>query len=79
MAQDFVSDEVIVQYNHSYDNYSLLSVDPINNVAIISLSGETVENAIQRLSADPTVAFVQPNYLYEFSSLPNDPYFANMR
>ncbi len=80
VAQDFVPDEVIVQYDYSQGDYWLFSHDVGGqDIVVVSLSGETVQDAIDRLSADPTIAFVQPNYVYTFSSLPNDPYFGYMR
>ncbi len=77
-AQDFVFDQVIVQYDYSQGSYGLLSNDESDDIVVLTLSGETVQDAIQRLSSDPTVVSVQPNYLYSFSSLPNDPYFSSM-
>ena len=67
-AQDFVFDQVIVQYDYSQGSYGLLSNDESDDIVVLTLSGETVQDAIQRLSSDPTVVSVQPN----------DPYFSSM-
>lgn len=64
VAQNFVANEVIVQYDYSQGDYGLFSQDITNDIVIVSLSGETVENAIDRLSADPDILYVQPNYIY---------------
>lgn len=50
-------------------------------VSIVDLEGETVEAAIARLSEDPDVLHVQPNYIYHTQSFgyPNDTFFPSQR
>ena len=46
-----------------------------SNLACLFLDGETVPEACARLAADPDIAYVQPNYIYEPRDLPDDPDF----
>lgn len=47
-------------------------------VAIVQLEGETVQDAVARLSEDPDVLHVQPNYIYHIQSFsyPSDGFFS---
>lgn len=47
-------------------------------MARVSLSpNESVESALDAYRDDPTVEYVEPNYILRLTSLPNDPQFAN--
>lgn len=54
---------------------------PKENIALISIDEtHTVQSEIARLSLDPNVEYVQPNYIYQLlASPPNDPYFGRQR
>ena len=50
------------------------------NIALITVDGtQSIESQIARLSQDPNVEYVQPNFMYELLSQPDDPYFAYQR
>lgn len=77
----YVDDQVIVQYKS--DSFGLFSQQEVVglDVAIVSLDGESVQDAIARLSQDPDVLHVQPNYVYYTQSFgyPNDTFFSSQR
>lgn len=63
--------EVVDQEEIASSDSTSLSID----VATLS-EDTTITDAIEELAADPAVAFVQPNYMYDlFSVTPNDPYY----
>ena len=67
-------DQVLVQYKPS--GFSLFSTESSSpSLEIVELEGESVDDAIARLSQDPDVLHVQPNFVYTLYSLPNDPFF----
>ncbi len=43
---------------------------------VIPLRGETVDEALARYSADPTVAYAEPDYIVRALAAPNDPYWS---
>ena len=49
---------------------------PQNLTVMESETGETTEDMIKRLQNDPQVEHVEPNYLRQFSAVPNDTDFA---
>lgn len=66
--------QVLIQYRPSgFTLFSTESVAP--SLQLVELEEESVEDAIARLSQDPTVAHVQPNFVYTLSSFPNDSLF----
>ncbi|MDR0650071.1 MAG: hypothetical protein LBG59_01335 [Candidatus Peribacteria bacterium] len=51
-----------------------------DTIAIVEgTQGETTEELIENLSQDPNVEYVQPNYLYQIFSSPNDTYYSTLR
>lgn len=76
----YLEDQVIVQYK--IDGIGLLSDQELSSiVSVVDLDGESVEDAVARLSQDPDVLYVQPNYIYHTQSFgyPNDTFFPSQR
>lgn len=76
----YVDDQVIVQYK--VDWFQLFSQEDLSSVvSVVDLQGESVEDAVARLSEDPDVLHVQPNYVYYTQSFayPNDTFFSSQR
>ena len=57
----------------TYDRFS--HVDPSGTLAKIDLRGMAVERAIEILRKDPSIQYVEPNYIVRTSATPNDPRF----
>lgn len=51
-----------------------------SNIAVMQIEGEeTVMEKIDELKSDPTIEYVQPNFLYKIEMAdPNDTDFANL-
>ena len=76
----YVDDQIIVQYKTDW--LGLFSQEESASViSLIDLNGESVEDALTRLSQDPDVLHVQPNYMYYTQSFwyPNDTFFPSQR
>jgi len=54
---------------------------PTQNISIMKITdGQSVADVIQDLQNDPSVDYVQPNFLYTIQMAdPNDTYFSNQR
>jgi hypothetical protein len=65
---------------YSLDDYThneALAVTANGDCRVFSYADrQALAAGIQALQADPDVAFVQPNFRYEKTAVPNDPYFA---
>jgi subtilisin family serine protease len=55
----------------------LRTLDPIG-VQVLRVPTGTVQSAIDRYRGDPSVEYVEPNYRWHVSAIPNDPYFPNL-
>jgi len=74
----YVPDQVLVQYRPS--GFSLFSAESVSpSLQLVELEGESVQDAIARLSQDPDVLHVQPNFVYTLWSFPNDSFFWQQR
>ncbi len=61
-------------------DFSTQEILPSQNIVLIQIpSDETLATEIQTLQDDPNVEYVQPDFLYTTSSLPNDPSFNKQR
>jgi len=67
-SNDFAkhNDQVLIKFENS---------DEIEAVDL--KEGESMEELMSKLSADPSVDFVEPNYTYKASIIPTDTYFDN--
>ncbi|MFV1951056.1 MAG: S8 family serine peptidase [Nitrospinota bacterium] len=82
---EFVPDEVIVTFRSGLKGLSTDSIHSrtgtrsIRNISRINAqlvkieSGATLEETIALYNKDPNVEFVQPNFIYHASLIPNDP------
>ncbi|MBU45751.1 MAG: peptidase S8 [Spirochaetaceae bacterium] len=89
--QRYVPGEVIVKYKPGLtDNaqvartnglglQSSLQISRLKAVKARILTGETVEEAVERLRKDPMVEYAEPNYLYQkFAPAPNDTHWGKL-
>ncbi|MCA1830036.1 MAG: S8 family serine peptidase, partial [Actinobacteria bacterium] len=82
-ARASAPDEVLVRFRHGASQGSALrAIHAMSSTALRQgwtrvkiASDESVDAAIARLSSDPSVESVQPNYVYKVSELPNDTLF----
>jgi hypothetical protein len=75
----YVPDQVLVQYRPT--GFSLFSSDSSSSssIEIVELDGESVEDAIVRLSQDPDVLHVQPNFVYTLFDFTSSFFFNDQR
>lgn len=83
----YASDQLIVKFKSTTEakklreKHSLKTNKKLNSIGaeVVNIpKGKNVQNLVKELKKDPSVEFVQPNYKYYTSSLPNDPYFSNL-
>ncbi len=46
-----------------------------NSMFLLKIKGETVEEAIEKLSENPNILYAEPNHVMHLFSTPNDPYY----
>ncbi|MEO8698170.1 MAG: S8 family serine peptidase, partial [Acidimicrobiales bacterium] len=85
IEQEHVDGQVVVGFYASADssaaesalNRADVTLDralKVTNVSLVSTdSGQSIEQAIATLRAQPGVRFAEPNYIYKTSATPNDP------
>jgi len=81
--------EIIVKFKDSAtaaertaieNDIGLVQVDPLSLIHAEhgKASKLTVEQAIARYQGNPKVAYIEPNYIYQASAVPNDPQFPQL-
>lgn len=53
------------------------SIERLNTLLVSGKGKRSTEQMVQELKGDPSVEYVQPNFYYYASSLPNDPQFSS--
>jgi serine protease len=85
---DYVPGQLVVRFNDELDDAGVASLLGrmgareagrsrfTRGLRVLSLpAGQSVEQAVSRYSAQPGVAWAEPNYLRRLSFTPNDPFF----
>jgi hypothetical protein len=93
-AQEYVEGQVIVVYEQpiigvlsvalspveSYTTLSTFSTEHNETMAVVvGKNGESTQELMDQFSKDSRVKHVQPNYLYQVFSTPNDTFYSNLR
>lgn len=82
--EKYVPGELIVKYKNNtvstkvrtkHSLKSLKKLKAIDAEVVKVQTGTSMDSQMEKLEADPSVEYVQPNYLYKPSALPNDPSF----
>ncbi|WP_318506997.1 S8 family serine peptidase [Bacillus sp. T3] len=85
--EKFATDEVIIKFKTKAsaqklrDKHSLKTTKKLSSIGaeVVKVpKDKKVESLVKDLKNDPSVVFVQPNYKYYTSSIPNDPMFGNL-
>jgi subtilisin family serine protease len=86
-ASGFVTAEVLVRFRPSASDADIAAFTTRNQLESVEAfphlrihrfrlpAGLSVEQAVERLGADPIIEFVEPNYLNELQQVPPDPRF----
>lgn len=86
--ENFVLDEIIIKFKDGISKDTIRSINSINGLSVISESsqsgfhrlnvpnGKTVSEIVEKLSNNPFIVYVEPNYIAKIAMTPNDPYFS---
>ncbi|MFP5113795.1 Ig-like domain-containing protein [Bacillaceae bacterium C204] len=84
IKKDYKADELIIKYKNSVsatklkNKHSLKTEKKFKSIGaeVVKVEkGSNIESLVKTLEADPSIAFVQPNYMYRAADVPNDPSF----
>ena len=84
IKKDYKADELIIKYKNSVsatklkNKHSLKTEKKFKSIGaeVVKVEkGSNIESLVKTLEADPSIAFVQPNYIYRAADVPNDPSF----
>lgn len=89
-SQSYVPNEVLVKFKPGVDvqaqaqsigSFGLQKIRALNKTGWVHLklpTGLTAEQAAAAYAADPNVEYVQPNYIYKATAIPNDPSYGQL-
>ncbi len=84
---DYIPGEVLVKFkpqarlsalSEYQDRHNLSSIQAFSTIGVEHLKlpeGLDVVSAVKMMQSDPNVEYVEPNYIYRITTVPNDPYF----
>lgn len=87
LEEDYIEsneNELIVKFKEvdgSADKYSSLADDSESidsHTRLIRVGDEDLDGLIEKLEKDPSIDYVERNYIYKQTSLPNDPYYHHL-